>query len=282
MRYDVIDSLTCKEEFNYLPKPVRNEMKKSTSFLICGSTEAEDVACVGVFTVNEKKKENGNLLWIYTKEEYREQGIASGLLAHGEELLAQMGIKNLNCQITATMDLAEEMYEFLVSHGFEMELSNWHIYEYSRKKVEAALENVIPEKNRRTYQHIGSKELHYRLKEDASIPPRMKEIFLQEGEADKSIFLFQNNMLQAGIPAEREPNGDCSICALYIHKDEMENPARLLLILEQIIRESVLSNKKECSVYFCVDHVKYKKLYQKLFGDPEQDYWIQSYKRRIG
>ena len=281
MTYKVIDASSCKMEDTGLPESVRAQLKENGSFLILGSSDNGDAASLGAFSLNESA-DTAHLLWIYTGEAYRELGAASGLLVCAEDVLSKMGVRILDCQVTAPIDQAEELYEFLTIRGFETEFTDGQIYEYRYEDVADRLKQLVPMKKRGIFSRLSKMEIAFQMKEERYIPAVMRDIFLQEADPELSVFWCQKGILMAGIAVEKEENEARSIRALYLNGDASDQAGVLLQMLDQAVNESAPQDVNKLPLYFSVDDKKYRKLYRKLFGKPVREYWVQKYKRQIG
>lgn len=279
MDYSLIETEGLSAYLRFLPEYAQQAVMQNDACVIGGFDQENALICIGVFSYEMADRKEAELLCLYTREQWRGQGWAAGLLAYGEKMLQYAGIRSLICSLTGEIGYVNEMSEFLKAHSYEPQIVNWHMYVYSCRQI-ASSSRLLPFKND-TYQFHCDKEMVRRiLAQDTEIPLDIYQMIKRETDVDNSLFYVNKNQLMMAILMGAEQSQYHFVKGIYLNP-HMTKKEIAMSMLAQMTESMHVKDMEQDKICFHINKNQYGQFCRSLFGDPQKDYWIQRYVKQL-
>lgn len=279
MNYSLIETEELTAYMHFLPEYVQQAIMQNQACVIGGFEQDGTMTCIGVFSYAAADRKEAELLYLYTREPFQGQGYAAGLLEYGEKVLAFAGITTLSCTLTGEIELVNEISEFLKSHSFTPQIVNWHMYVYSCEQIENCA-RLIPYKDSTYDFHCEKEEVRRILSQDTQLPLEVYYTIKKETDVDNSLFYVNKNQLMMAILMGTEQSQYHFIRGIYMNP-HMTNKEAAFSMFAQMTKNMSVKDTKQDKICFYIDKGQYGRFCRSLFGEPQKDYWIQRYEKKL-
>lgn len=275
MNYDLIETEGLSEYLQFLPEYVQQIVGQNNACVIGGFDQENTLICIGVFSYEMADRKEAELLYLYTREQWRGQGWAAGLLEYGEEMLQYAGIRSFICSLTGEIEYVSEMSEFLRAHSYEPQIVNWHMYVYSCKQV-ASSPRLLSFKNNTYYFQCDKDTVRRILAQDTEIPLEIYQMIKRDTDVDKSLFYVNKNQLMMAILVGTEQSQYHFVKGIYLNPHMVQKEIAMSMFA-QMAESMQVKDMEQGRICFYINKKQYGQFCKSLFGEPQKDYWIQRY-----
>ena len=279
MNYTLIETDELIAYMHFLPEYVQDAIRQKDTCVIGGFDEEGRITCIGVFSYALADKREAELLYLYTREQYQGQGWAAGLLEYAERMLSFAGITMLSCMLTGEIELVSELSEFLKAHSFVPRIVNWHMYCYSYEQV-AACPRLVSYKDSTYSFHPEKEEIRRIVSLDTQIPLEIGYVIRKEADVDNSLFYVNNNQLMMAILMGTGQSKYHFVKAIYLNPF-MKRKDIMMSMFAHMTQDMPVKDTQQDRICFYSNHDKYGQFCRKMFGEPQKDYWIQRYEKKL-
>ncbi len=219
------------------------------------------------------------LEYLYTLEEYRETGVACGILKFAEDYMKKKGVINIICRMYVKFSEAKEVASFFIRRGYIPLSLDGRLLAYWYKDMEdTGFFDIINEKRHKLPSSVKATDIDARSLNVLLSDAKDVGFSFDRRDLEKSYsrFMLNKDRIEAALIARKAGENVLYVMNPYI-KEKSRFSNSFPVLFSDVINDVKKDSVEDFLVLLNLDDNKLYYAMMQYFNPPEKEYLIQEY-----